>query len=401
MCSRSSSRALRLAAPLLTAALIAGGCKPKGQPESSGPEQPVFVDMAALQARHPLADELAQMRAANNRVIVAGAKGANWAAALPPTTGGGLESGIRRTEARNRLQDELIQAEEKLAEARARRRARRLEQRRAELLAAERGALAEQERLLREQTDQRTRDALEARVDNLSHLKTAEQIYRAQLRAGVLGPANPDLTGDEIKRLRPLIGDPPMDALTLRDSVNRLKGPLDFLPSPRSRMTVMAEAAGGAVRRVKSQMDSIWEAGLLEREEVARQARIAMEARVEERLKQLASQRPRNTQNRSVIRQELADTLQVEQEVAKKRVSGAGAKQVAFRVPATQGVGSGTWNRAALLEQLLAEDVQARVKDAAQRQKLSLRGARAPGVPDRTSQVGSWVGLLEGREVRQ
>ncbi|MGC4047232.1 MAG: hypothetical protein QM758_25825 [Armatimonas sp.] len=386
---------------MLSALLIAGGCK-SGGPGSTTANQPVFVDMAALQSRHPLAGELARLRSAGGGVSVsAGTPGGSWAGALPATSGGGLESGTRRFTARTRLADELIQAEAKEAEARAKRRARRLEQRRAELLASERGALAEQQRLLQEQSDLRTRAALDAKVGTLSHLEIAEQIYRAQLRDGVLGPADPDLTDEEIKRLRPLVSTPPTDAASLRETVNLLKGPIDFMPAPRSRMTVMAEAAGGAARQMRSQMNSIWNAGLQEREEVARKAREEMEARVEERLKQIASQRPRTTQNRSTIRQELAETLQVEQTLAGKRVQAAGGKQVAFRVPATKGTQLNTGNRAALMEQLLAEDVRARVKDAAQRQGLALRAVRAPGVPDRTSQIGGWVGLLEGREVKQ
>ena len=405
MYSRPLSNAARLAAAVFFATPILAGCRSGGIPvASSAGKTPAYVDMVALQRRHPLTEERERLRRTSATPVVATGDvgGGGWAALLPAALPGGLETGNVRAPARARLVGEVAKAEEEEAAARAARRARRLEQRRAELLAAERGALAEQQQLLREQTDLRTREALEARVGTLSHLKTAEQIYRAQIREGVLGPAEPEVLNEETKRLRPLIGTPPIDAGTLRASVDRLKGPLDFLPTPRSRMTVMAEAAGSGARRVKSQLDSIWEAGLLEREEVARRARAEMEARVEERLRVLASTRRQSTRpNRDTIAQELARTLEGEQELAGQRVAGAEGKRVALAVPSSRRVGVSTSNRAALLERLLAEDVRARVRDAAQRQRLALREAPTPGVADRTAEIGGWVGLAEGREVRK
>jgi hypothetical protein len=396
MCSKPSSSAILPA--LLLVGVLLSGCRAGILPAPPVAPRPAYVDLAALEQRHPLARELARLRATTGQSwTVTGESG--WEAALPAISDGGLEGGTARASARARLTREAALAEVEEAATRADRRARRLEQRRAELLASERGALAERERLMREESDRRTREALAARADTLAGLRTAEQLYRAQLRAGVLGPTEAGVLEKEVVRLRPLIGASPVDKESLRESVNRLKGPTDFRPAPRSRMTVMAEAANSASRRAKAELDTIWEAGLTEREKGVSQARAEMEARVEARLKALGRQQAE--QVRGAIGQELAGTLRTEASLTVERTRAVEGKRVTMALSSPRRIGTPDSNRAALLERLIAEDIRARVRDVAQRQRLALTERPLPNVADRTTLVGGWVGLAEGREVRQ
>ncbi len=395
MCSKRSSSAA------LLGVLLLAGCRSALPPPAPAPPEPVFVDVAALVVRHPLFPELVRLRTpavSPGRTVTLASR---WEASLAVQAMPSVSESRSQARVREALTYSAAQAVVLGGASRKERRMRRLEQRRAELLASERSALAERERALREQIERRLRGELAGRIETLAGLRMAEQLYRAQLREGVSGRADPKEQQAEIARLRPLAQPSVRDLPDLKERVNALKRGPDFRPAPRSRMTVMAEAAGGAHREIRGTLDALWEAGERERTEASATARAGLDKRVDARLETLSAEQ--GAGQAAEIRQELGRALADEARLGARGRRGLASalRRVALQVGMPPETRASAESRAAQLAALIQQDVLARLQDAAQRQRLELHTTPAPHLADRTAQIGGWIGLGERQQKAQ
>jgi hypothetical protein len=362
------------------------GCRISAEP-TAAPLRPAYVDIAALVRRHPLHPE--RQRLGERPVSVSLEPLPEvWEARLPSLPSDG---GVELSELS--LDGAMERARREVRERRRRQRLRLLAQRRAELIAAERGALALRERELKEGAERRQRLAAASLATTLGELRTAEQLYRSQLRDGVPGQADNREQAGEIERLRPLAQPIPIGVPELKASVERLKGPAGFRPAPRSRMVVMAEAAGGARRRLGQELVARREEGRRQGEAEVARAQAEAAARVEARLAALTgTERGDDLEKRVQSVASAALARAAEMEMGAQKISGTSERRWRTRWASASKLPT-TTDRAALLEALIEQDVVARVRDAAQRQRLALTTTTVGGVPDRTAQVGGWIGL--------
>ena len=175
-----------------------------------------------------------------------------------------------------------------------------------------------------------------------------------------------------------------------------LKGGDDpaFRPSPRSRMTVMAEAAETGRRQVASELESIWRDGEMRRLAAIQKLRVELEDRVEARLAPVREPIAVEFIARET-RREAGRTLLVESRtVARTPASPQREMRVTL---AADAVRSAMGTPSDLRERLRREELLARVLDAADRNHVVVAFRPERGVPDRTEDFAVWLGLRKGK----
>ena len=229
----------------------------------------------------------------------------------------------------------------------------------------------------------------------MADLRIARQLYLAQLKAGVLG-TEASVTPASLMRLREKIEKNIRDIEDLRTAVRILKGPDNsFRPSPRARMTIMAEAAENGRQRAARELDTVWQRGEGERLALLRSSGQAVAERVEARLAPL-----RDPLVLDGLRHE------TEQSVDRLLRAEARAQVRAEQVPARELKVARTFSRSgfrpagmspAIRLQLIREDILAQVRDLADRRHFVVQLSPTPGVPDRTKEFARLLSFRKGK----
>lgn len=382
MYSRRSSSAGALAT-----ALLLGGCTVGASSAPTALSSPGFVNLDALASRQ--GDGLASVVPAN----------AGSAAPAPEVWRGGLAStpavapsATRRFYERAAYVGNAERELDRYLSILAERQQRVVVQRRAELLASEREAQIAEEQSRVDAEAATTRRGIEEKADSLADLQRARQLYLAQLRSGILG----SVAETELVRLREQVNAGVRDLEGLRATVNALKGGDDpsFRPSPRSRMTVMAEAAETGRRQVASELESIWRDGEVRRLAAIQKLRTELEERVEARLAPVREPIAVEFLARET-RREAERTLQVESRTV-ARTPASPSREIRVTLAADP-VGGAARTAGGAREGLRREELLARVLDEAERRHVVVAFRPERGAPDRTEDFAVWLGLRKGK----